>query len=443
MKSKVNIKLFAILLFVFFYGLAGCSSGGKSTPGDAIGTVTGVVKDMDTGALLAGVIVSDGTLTATTDNSGGFTMVKSTGTYTLSAASSGYVTTYRASTVSSGATTTLNWSLTKSPGDYWDYSDTTNTNPRIPAANMDYTVPAWSEDGMNFAQDDYSYFLLWPPYVTLHVQVINRGVGIVTDGITVNYSFPKKTNSAAYTNFWTYAAAYGWSVATNVGITGTPLSGSMVRDANGGPGFVAQGIPVTPYDDDGTLDPYGTALITVVSKTTGSVLQTVNVVAPISTEMNCKNCHGTTATFQNILQKHDTLSGHTLLRTRPQGESMPAKSATPIHLLASRANRAWKTSPWPCTISIKTRWLVHPPRLLPIATIAIPVRRPLFYVATCTMPGNRAKTATATSQPWPFPCRMAGSPGFRSRSAATATGPSTQKTRIRFSVILYSTILLT
>jgi hypothetical protein len=308
------------IVFALSNGLMGCSSNSRET---STGTIAGVVKDMDSGQLLSSVAISDGTTTVTTDNSGAFSITEPTGTSTLSASSSGYVTTYRSSDVSSGATTTLNWFLTKSPGVYWDYSDTTNTAPQIPAANMDYTILAWSEDGMNFAQDDYSYFMLRPPYVTLHVQVIQRGNGLVTDtsttnGIAVTYSFPEKTNSAGHTNFWSYTGQYGWNVAQNVGITGTSLAGNMVLD-DSGLGFVAKGIPLTPYDDDGTWDPYGTAVISVVSNLTGSVLQTANVVAPISTEMNCKNCHGTTNTDLNILQAHDSLSGTNLAAQQASG----------------------------------------------------------------------------------------------------------------------------
>ncbi|HEX9022723.1 MAG TPA: hypothetical protein VF799_02685, partial [Geobacteraceae bacterium] len=105
-----------------------------------------------------------------------------------------------------------------------------------------------------------------------------------------------------------YAAKYGWNVPANVGISGTPLSGTMQLDSNG-KGFVATGIPITPYDDDGTWDPYGTAVITVTDNSTGAQLQSSNVVAPVSTEMMCSNCHGTTNPQLDILQKHDTLSG--------------------------------------------------------------------------------------------------------------------------------------
>ena len=100
---------------------------------------------------------------------------------------------------------------------------------------------------MHCDQDDYSYFSVLPPFNTLHVQVVNRP-NLVTSGLTVSYKFPKKTNSALHTNFWQYAPKYGWNVPANTGITGTLLSGNMKLDAKG-KGFVAEGIPITGYDD--------------------------------------------------------------------------------------------------------------------------------------------------------------------------------------------------
>ena len=58
----------------------------------------------------------------------------------------------------------------------------------------------------------------------------------------------------------------------------------MTLDSSG-KGFVATAIPITPYDDDGTWDPYGAATITVTDNSGHT--ETANVVAPVSTEMDC------------------------------------------------------------------------------------------------------------------------------------------------------------
>ncbi len=289
------------------------TGGTGSTGGTATG-ISGVVKDIETGAAISGAVVSDGTHTAKTGSTGAYTLKEAAGKYTLSINKSGYLTTSQIATVVSGSTKTVNWALTKSYG-----------TQAIPASKMNYVILSWNDLGMHCDQNDYSYFMVLPPYNTLHAQVIRRGgegASVVTSGVTVSYAFPKKKNSALHTNFWAYAPQYGYSVPTNVGITGTPLAGNMELDANG-LSWEAVGIPITPYDDDGTWDPYGTAVITV-KNSSGQVLQTVNVVAPVSTEMMCSNCHGDGTTNQqamqlSILQAHDAFNGTKLAADQAKG----------------------------------------------------------------------------------------------------------------------------
>jgi hypothetical protein len=295
------------------------SSGGGTggTGGGTGGTaaISGAVMDIVTGSAISGALISDGTNSTTTNSTGAYTLNEAAGSYTLTISKSGYLTTYQAASVASGATTTVNWALTKSYG-----------NQTIPAAKMSYVILAWNDLGMHCDQNDYSYFMVLPPYNTLHAQVFRRGgegAGLITSGVTVSYSFPKKTNSALHTNFWAYAPQYGFNVPTNVGISGTPLAGDMTLDSKG-LSWEAVGIPITPYDDDGTWDPYGTAVITV-KDTSGNVLQTVNVVAPVSTEMMCSNCHGDGTTNQqamqlSILQAHDKYNGTTLAADQTSGK---------------------------------------------------------------------------------------------------------------------------
>lgn len=303
-------------LYAWAKDAAGNVSTGKSAtviitlgnPSTSSG-ISGVVRDIVTGTGIPGAVVSDGTHNATTGSSGTYTLSEPAGNYTLHVSKSGYLTTYQIATVSNGATKTVDWALTKSYG-----------TQAIPAANMSYVILAWNDLGMHCDQDDYSYFGVLPPFNTLHAQVFRRGgegAQLVTSGVTVSYSFPKKTNSALHTNFWTYAPQFGWNVPVNVGITGTPLAGNMALDAKG-LSWQAVGIPITPYDDDGTWDPYGTAILTVKDNS-GNVFQTANVVAPVSTEMMCSNCHGTANTQLDILQRHDALSGTSLTADQAKG----------------------------------------------------------------------------------------------------------------------------
>ncbi|MDA8433212.1 MAG: carboxypeptidase-like regulatory domain-containing protein, partial [Nitrospiraceae bacterium] len=219
----------------------GAGSGGGAGGGTGSGTtgISGIVLDIVTGSAISGAAISDGTNSTTTGSNGGYTLNEAAGSYTLTISKSGYLTTYQAAAVTSGLTTTVNWALTKSYG-----------TQKIPAAGMNYVILAWNDLGMHCDQNDYSYFMVLPPFNTLHAQVFQRGgegASVVTSGITVSYSFQKKTNSALHTNFWDYAPQYGYSVPTNVGITGTPLAGNMTVDAKS-LGWEAVGIPITPYD---------------------------------------------------------------------------------------------------------------------------------------------------------------------------------------------------
>ncbi len=274
------------------------------------GSINGTVKDIVTGAVITGAKIADNTGQLTyTGSTGAYTFSKAAGTYTLTISANGYLSTTQMATVAGGATSTNNWSLTKSYG--------TQTPP---ASNMKYVVFAWNDLGMHCDQNDYSYFAVLPPYNTLHAQVFQHGgegASLIRSGIVVSYSFPKKTNSTLHTNFWTYAAKYGWNVPANVGISGTKLAGNMTLDSKS-LSYQAVGIPITPYDDDGTWDPYGTAVITV-KDSSGNLLQTSNVVAPVSTELMCSNCHGTASMDStlnpqlSILHQHDLMSGTNLV----------------------------------------------------------------------------------------------------------------------------------
>ncbi len=297
MKNKVVLITLLTLALLLALGSSAFAATG----------ITGVVKDISTGTVIPGATISDGSKSVTSDAFGNYSLTETTGNYTLKISKSGYLTTWQICTVGT-TNATVNWSLTKAYG--------TQTTPAY-AQNMKNIIFAWNDLGMHCDQDDYSYFCVLPPYNTLHVQVINRPT-LRTSGITVKYDFPKKTNSTLHTNFWQYAAQYGWNVAANTGISGNKLSGTMKLDANG-KGFVADGIPITPYDDDGTWDPYGTANITVTD-TYNNVLQTATVVAPVSTEMDCKNCHGTTNPQLDVLQKHDKYNGTTLAADQATGK---------------------------------------------------------------------------------------------------------------------------
>ncbi|MBI5584160.1 MAG: hypothetical protein HY892_10070 [Deltaproteobacteria bacterium] len=264
---------------------------------------------MVTGLPIAGAAISDGRIQTTSGSTGTYILNELAGNYTLTITKSGYLTTTQVATVTNNAATSVDWALTKNYG-----------TQAIPAARMNYVIFAWNDLGMHCAQDDYSYFMVLPPFNTVKAQVFRRGseeARLITSGVTVTYAFPKKKNSALHTNFWAFAPQYGFNVPINVGLTGTPLAGEM-KPAADGLSWEAVGIPITPYNDDGTWDPYGTAVITVLDSA-GRSLQTANVVAPVSTEMMCSNCHGTVNPQLDVLQKHDKNVGTTFEADHARG----------------------------------------------------------------------------------------------------------------------------
>jgi hypothetical protein len=183
----------------------------------------------------------------------------------------------------------------------------------VSQSSAKYAVFAANDLGMHCFQKSYAGFMILPPANNMKVQVYRRGsegAGLVTSGIRVEYAVNGNTYSAGKTDFWTYAASYGFpGLKPNVGITGNKLRGTMKYSA-ADKWWIATAIPVTPYSDRHVFNPLQTVKITVRSTGTGEVLATQpKVVIPVSDEMRCDYCHGPVNTAQNILQAHDTRSG--------------------------------------------------------------------------------------------------------------------------------------
>ncbi len=194
-------------------------------------------------------------------------------------------------------------------------------NKVLPTAvsGQQYIILATNDLGMHCIQKDYSDFMILPPANNLRVQVFKKGdkrSALITKGINVKYEIIDNTKSSNKINFWKYSKQYGYDVKPDVGITGNTLSGQMVLSADK-KYFEATAIPVTPYTDSNPtkLSPYQVAKITVYDDKTGKLIaMTDSVVVPVSTEMNCADCHGTINTGLSILESHDKLSGTFLVQ---------------------------------------------------------------------------------------------------------------------------------
>ncbi len=168
----------------------------------------------------------------------------------------------------------------------------------------------YNDLGMHCMNEDFSEFMILPPYNVMHATVIQRGEEprLIKSGVTVSYSVPGNTHSADKTNFWQYAQALmNLNLAPNIGLTGNGLSGTMVPTASGRSDWEATGIPMTPLQDDGTLNSYQLAQITVTQN--GATLASTQAVIPVSWEISCNLCHGGAGVSpaMDILEKHDQM----------------------------------------------------------------------------------------------------------------------------------------
>jgi len=198
-----------------------------------------------------------------------------------------------------------------------------------------YIVLSWNDLGMHCYNRDFQDLAVLPPYNTLWAQVVKVGdpPEIITSGITVTYEFPDNTYSVGKSNFWDYdEQLFGVNLPPNVGLAGKGLDGDM--DLHGDH-FIAEGIPLTEFSDSNvnTPDPYQLALVKVLD-TFGTELARSTVVAPVSTEMHCDNCHFdggvediTTGRVEtNILTLHDDGNAEDY----PPGHDTPLMDRRPI-----------------------------------------------------------------------------------------------------------------
>ncbi len=202
--------------------------------------------------------------------------------------------------------------------------------PRPPdqvAASGSYSLLTWNDLGMHCYNRSFDDLAVLPPANTLWAQVVKVGnpPQVITTGLTVEYFFADNTDSTSKSNFWSINPYNGKQNAqslfglpsplpANMGLAGKGISGTM--DA-AGDHFEAKWIPLTEYSDSNpnVRDPYQLATVVVRDANTHVELTRNQVVAPVSTEMHCDNCHynngpgnegiSSPTVEQNILKKHD------------------------------------------------------------------------------------------------------------------------------------------
>ncbi len=189
-----------------------------------------------------------------------------------------------------------------------DTDNGTAANPTTGTTiNSKYMLTAWNDLGMHCMDgNDYSVFSVLPPYNNLHAQLKDKNGDLIISGVTVTYESTQGTdgkwnttsseanNGSMKTNFWDYVTdLFGATPELDVGLTGNPTASTtpvkMTYNQNH-QWWEAEGIPITPYNDDGSKNYY--PLVKVLAKdSAGNIMAEVETVLPVSDEMDCKRCH--------------------------------------------------------------------------------------------------------------------------------------------------------
>ncbi|QTA79790.1 Cytochrome c family protein [Desulfonema limicola] len=219
----------------------------------------------------------------------------------------------------------------------------------IPGFDKDkdeYILAARTGKGMHCISDSDKYFTFSIPGTDLYAQLIKRGESpeLITDDVILSYKIEDGFDTpSSHTDFWKYSKSLtGQSIPQDTGIYGKKTSGIMDFNEEMG-AYTARGIPVLPYENDG-INPY--PLLTIEAKDkTGKTLALTKVTAPVSTEMDCRHCHGgswknrgtglSDNTAKNILSIHDRKNNTDLLKRAEKGSPVMCQQC---HNIDSKEN---------------------------------------------------------------------------------------------------------
>ncbi|HQD35520.1 MAG TPA: hypothetical protein PKV92_00300 [Thermodesulfovibrio thiophilus] len=212
--------------------------------------------------------------------------------------------------------------------------------PSFNASKDEYILLVWNDLGMHCLSDSDRWFIFLPPANNLEALLIKRGAKpeIITTGVQIRYQIEKGfENPSKHVKFWNYAEFYfGKNFPENVGITEKGLHGLFDLDEQNGV-FIAKALPVVPYNDNGTYNPYPVFDIQAIDKNRGIILQKTKVVAPVSTELRCMICHEggwrwngisgiSDETAINILKTHDRHNKTKLYQSALRGKPILCQS---------------------------------------------------------------------------------------------------------------------
>jgi hypothetical protein len=167
------------------------------------------------------------------------------------------------------------------------------------------TLVGWNNLGMHCTDgSDFSVFSILPHYNTIQAQLIVGGKLVTAPkGMTVTYEAVADPDgsinrtSIGKGNFYQYVQKlYGAALKLDAGLAGSGMPGPQnkpqsMRFDPAMKWFIAEGIPITPYDDAGRKNYY--PLMRLTARDSGQrIIATTDIVLPVSDEMTCVICHG-------------------------------------------------------------------------------------------------------------------------------------------------------
>ena len=172
-----------------------------------------------------------------------------------------------------------------------------------PAPEAGWRLVGWNDLGMHCLDADFATFAILPPYNTIHAQLIDSAGMLVTvpGSITVTYEAVAdpagsiNRSSVGKTNFWEYIVdLFGFPLSDDQGLAGHDMPGAAntpqpMTWSAGAAGWSAEGIPITPLDDNHLGNAY--PMMRLVARNGTAVLAETRIVLPVSDEMDCSACH--------------------------------------------------------------------------------------------------------------------------------------------------------
>ena len=224
--------------------------------------------------------------------------------------------------------------------------------PPFDAERDEYVLLAWNDLGMHCISDSDPWWVLLPPANSIWAQVVKRGEWpeIVTAGVRLEYEVePGYEHPEKHVRFWEFAPQnFGADLTPPVGLAGKALQGELEPKPEQR-AYAAELIPVVPYRDDNTYNPYPIFTVRAYLEGREEPVATTRIVAPTSTEMGCKHCHGgpwrkfdragiSDEAARDVLAVHDRMSRTRLLEAAERGEPRLCQSCHPDPVLGAEGN---------------------------------------------------------------------------------------------------------